>query len=214
MKTPKQFRMEILELRSEVEAIRDALLAKVGNANEPTWGVGKDCVRTGEALTSLLENQVLPDNYKVAVVGRFKAGKSSFVNELLGAKLAGEDTSPETAAVTTFVHGNEVKATIRFTSLESWVSIRRLFSEDPKHVDAHRVKMWESFSDKPKKKNDGDAVEVFDLPALEREFIRENGHTVEIRLDASGGKSSENAFRRKLKDWLYSRNSGMRKSTH
>ena len=193
--------MEILELRSEVEAIRDALLAKVGNANEPTWGVGKDCVRTGEALTSLLENQVLPDNYKVAVVGRFKAGKSSFVNELLGAKLAGEDTSPETAAVTTFVHGNEVKATIRFTSLESWLSIRRLFSEDPKHVDAHRVKMWESFSDKPKKKSDGDVVEVFDLPALEREFIRENGHTVEIRLDASGGKSSENAFRRKLKDF-------------
>jgi GTP-binding protein EngB required for normal cell division len=59
----------------------------------------------------LRENE-LPQDYKVAVIGRFKAGKSSFVNELLGRKLAGEDTSPETAAVTTFRYGERVLAKI------------------------------------------------------------------------------------------------------
>ena len=43
-----------------------------------------------------------PARLKVAVVGRFKTGKSSFVNELLGARLASEDTNPETAAITAF----------------------------------------------------------------------------------------------------------------
>ncbi|MGH8129075.1 MAG: hypothetical protein ACRETC_12075 [Gammaproteobacteria bacterium] len=45
-------------------------------------------------------------------MGRFKAGKSSFVIELLERQLAGEDTSPETAAITTFRSGDEVRATV------------------------------------------------------------------------------------------------------
>lgn len=176
-------------------------MKKVQNTREPTWGVGQDCARTAQALSSLLAHQIVPDSCKVAVVGRFKAGKSSFVNELLAARLAGEDTSPETAAVTTFRHGTAVRATVRFVSLESWDSLKQLHGEEPKHVDAHRVKIWQSFADKPRKNSDGEIVEVFDLSALERTYVKSGGHSIQIPLDKPGERSSENAFRRKLKDF-------------
>lgn len=201
MKSPKQIRTEIQTLRADVEAIRDLLVKKVQNPHEPLWGIGGDCSRAAQALGNILTNQVIPDCYKVAVVGRFKAGKSSFVNELLGARLAGEDTSPETAAVTTFQHGDLVKATIRFISSESWQNLRVLYQEDPKHIDAHRVKMWESFTDKPRKNADGEIVEVFDLPGLEAIYVKPGGYSMEIVLEHTGERRSENEFRRKLKEF-------------
>lgn len=201
MKSPKLLRTEIHALRGRVEEIRDLLVRKVQNTNEPAWGIGKDCARAAELLCSLLTNQVVPENYRVAVVGRFKAGKSSFVNELLGARLAGEDTSPETAAVTTFRHGDSVKATIRFVGRESWDAIKTLHKEDAKHVDAHRVKMWESFIDKPRKNSDGKIIEVFDLPGLEKIYVKPGGHSIEILLGKSDDKTAENAFRKKLKEF-------------
>lgn len=201
MKSPKLLRTEIHALRGRVEEIRDLLVRKVQNTNEPAWGIGKDCARAAELLSSLLTNQVVPENYRVAVVGRFKAGKSSFVNELLGARLAGEDTSPETAAVTTFRHGNSVKATIRFVGRESWDAIKSLHKEDAKHVDAHRVKMWESFIDKPRKNSDGKIIEVFDLPGLEKTYVKPDGHSIEILLGKTDDKTAENAFRKKLKEF-------------
>jgi predicted GTPase len=201
MKSPKQIRTEIQTLRADVDGIRDLLVKKVQNPHEPLWGIGRDCARTAEALSNILTNQVIPDCYKVAVVGRFKAGKSSFVNELLGARLAGEDTSPETAAVTTFQHGDSVKATIRFISSESWQNLRTLYQEDPKHIDAHRVKMWESFTDKPRKNADGEIVEVFDLPGLEATYVKQGGYSMEIVLEHTGERRSENEFRRKLKEF-------------
>ena len=81
--------------------------------------------------------QKLTSNYKtdssgavsdVKVVGRFKAGKSSFVNELLEGKLAGEDTSPETAAVTTFTYGQVIEAKINLINKTSWEEQKKLFS--------------------------------------------------------------------------------------
>ena len=61
-----------------------------------------------------------PAEYKVGVIGRFKAGKSSFVNELLGRKLAGEDCESETAAVTTFRAGPRVLARISLVNSAAW----------------------------------------------------------------------------------------------
>lgn len=201
MKSPKQLKSEILTLRASVEEIRDTLLHKVRDAKEPAWGIGRDCAKAAEALDSLLKTQVIPEHYKVAVVGRFKAGKSSFVNELLGARLAGEDTSPETAAVTTFVHGPTVRAKIRFVGAEAWEGLRRLYADDPKHIDAHRMKMWSSFDGKARKNSDGEVVETFDLASLAKTYVRPGGHVLEITLEKPGDKASENAFRRRLKEF-------------
>lgn len=201
MKSPKQLRTEIQTLRSGVEKIREVLHQKALDTTEPTWGIGRDCAKTAEALQEILRTQVLPEHYKVAVVGRFKAGKSSFVNELLGARLAGEDTSPETAAVTTFKHGEIVKATIHFMGKDAWDGLRGLHAEDPKHIDAHRMKVWSSFDGKARKNSEGEVLETFDLASLERTYVRPDGHTLEISLDKIGDRAAENAFRRRLKEF-------------
>jgi predicted GTPase len=201
MKSPKQLRSEIQTLRASVEAIRETLLVKVQDTREPTWGIGRACAKAAEALGSILKSQIVPEFYKVAVVGRFKAGKSSFVNELLGARLAGEDTSPETAAVTTFHHGQNVKAVIRFVESEIWESLRQLHREDPKHVDAHRMKMWDSFDGKARKNSEGEIIETFNLSELENTYIKPGGHSIEIGLDKLGDRASENSFRRRLKEF-------------
>jgi predicted GTPase len=196
MKSPRQVRSDIRTLTTHIGQVRDALHKKV---DVTVAEVGKECKRTSDVLAELLKSQELPENYKVAVVGRFKTGKSSFVNELLGARLASEDTNPETAAITTFRHGPRVKATVRFVSREEWVKLQALYAEDSKHIDAHRVKMWSSFG-KPRKAKDGEE-ESFDLPSLERQFLKAGGHNLEIELASDGTKKAETEFRRKLKEF-------------
>jgi signal recognition particle receptor subunit beta len=196
MKSPRQVRSDIRTLTTHIGQVRDALMKKV---DVTVAQVGKECKRTADALTELLKSQQLPENYKVAVVGRFKTGKSSFVNELLGARLASEDTNPETAAITTFRHGPRVKATVRFVSQEEWVKLQALYAEDPKHIDAHRVKMWSSFG-KARKAKDGDE-ESFDLPSLERQYLKPGGFSFDIELAGDGTKKAETEFRRRLKEF-------------
>jgi predicted GTPase len=201
MKPPKQLRTEINSLRANVSSIVKALRHRVHETKDPAWGVGLECEKTAGILDSLLSTQLVPDYFKVAVVGRFKAGKSSFVNELLGLRLASEDTSPETAAVTTFRYGATVKATIRFVSTDAWEALRRLHQDDPKHINAHRMKMWESFSGKTRKNSDGVTLETFDLSTLEKNYVKEGGHSIEIALSKMEDKPAESVFRRKLKEF-------------
>ena len=198
LKTPKQVRDDIRFLTSHLIQYRETLLK---HSDEPLADIGKECRRTAEALGDLLKTWELPEDYKVAVVGRFKTGKSSFVNELLGAVLASEDTNPETAAVTSFRHGSQVIAKIRFLPREEWVKIQEIYAVDAKHIDAHRVKVWNSFS-KSKKKKDSETDETdFNLKELEMQFIKPGGYQIDIALNPDGTKKSENEFRRKLKDY-------------
>ena len=197
MKTPKQIRENIRTLTVHISQVREALLRR---ADVEIAQVGKECKRTSDALAKLLEEQKLPEHYKVAVVGRFKAGKSSFVNELLDARLASEDTNPETAAVTTFRHGDEVKATIRFLSRDEWTKIQSLYQQDPRHINAHRVLKWHELG-KQRKNKDGEMEEGYDLQALEKEYIRDGGFSIEIHLANDGTKKAEAEFRRRLKEF-------------
>ena len=197
MTTPKQIRDDIRTLTVHLSQVREALLRR---SETRLAQIGKECRRTADALGELLKTQELPEDYKVAVVGRFKTGKSSFVNELLGARLASEDTNPETAAITSFRHGDQVKATVKFLPQQEWVKLLALHGEDSKHVDAHRVKIWNTFG-RPKKGKDGEVQEVFDLPALERQYVKPGGHQIEIHLAPDGTKKSENEFRRRLKEF-------------
>jgi hypothetical protein len=197
MKSPRQLRSDIRTLAQHIDQVREALLRR---AEVEIAQVGKECKRTSDTLAKLLEEQKLPEHYKVAVVGRFKAGKSSFVNELLDARLASEDTNPETAAVTTFRHGNEVKAAIRFLSRDEWTKIQSLYQQDPRHIDAHRILKWHELG-KPRKNKDGEMEEGFDLLGLETEYIRDGGFSIEIRLVNDGTKKAEAEFRRRLKEF-------------
>jgi len=197
MKSPRQVKSDIRTLATHIGMVRDALMKK---ADVELAQVGKECRRTSDVLAELLKTQELPESYKVAVVGRFKTGKSSFVNELLGARLASEDTNPETAAITTFKHGPRVRAIVRFVAEEEWVKLQGLYADDQKHMDAHRVRMWNSFG-KPRKSKDGELEESFDLPVLARQYLKPGGFRLEIELANDGTKKAETEFRRKLKEF-------------
>src|SRR4051794_17869645 len=94
------------KIREDLEAARNRVKSLIGllkqNQNEQRWGLGAECANAVTALGKLLDANEAPLDYKVAVIGRFKAGKSSFVNVLLDRRLAGVDPSLETAAVTPF----------------------------------------------------------------------------------------------------------------
>jgi GTPase Era involved in 16S rRNA processing len=196
MKSPAKLREELGNAIDNIKSVRDYLN---GKAEERTAGIGTECFNTASLLAGIVDNHKLPESYKVAVVGRFKAGKSSFVNELLDSKLAGEETSPETAAVTTFTYGVQVEARIKIIDKTFWEEQKKLFQDDPKNIDAHRAKMWESFT-KPRKNADG-IEEKFDLEQIEKELIYGGSGEILIRLDSSGGKAAAKAFRDKLKTY-------------
>ena len=196
--SPIQLRQNILAARAEIETVRQLLLA---SERERQLGLGSECARTATELKDLLEKQVVPSEYRVAVVGRFKAGKSSFVNELLGRKLAGEETNPETAAVTTFRYGPDVRARVYFLSREQWQSLKLLHADNPKDLEAHRIINWLRF---PTRKPDGgaDKPEVFDearLAALEREYLADGGKFVDLVVSDLNDRKAVIAFRKELK---------------
>lgn len=200
MKTPKQLRSDIQTLTTHLSDVQAALLRR---ADIKVARIGKECKRTADALGVLLKTQQVPDEYKVAVVGRFKAGKSYFVNELLGNKLASEGVFAETAAITTFRHGAEVKANISLVDIATWNKLKNLHAEDPKQVDAHRVRNWTDFAT-PKKTKEGEPDKVFDLPALERQYVHDGGFTHTLTLPANSTKKATNDFRRALKEFTSS----------
>lgn len=197
MKTPKQLRREIHDLSMHLSQVQAGLQSR---ATVKVASIGKECRRTAQALEQLLKSQQVPSEYKVAVVGRFKAGKSSFVNELLGNRLASEGTLAETAAVTTFKHGVNVQASIRFVKRLAWQELKAMYAKNPKDVDAHRIRSWEGFRI-PKESKEGEPEKVFDLTGLEQEHVRDEGHTVTLELPSGATKKATNEFRRQLKEY-------------
>lgn len=202
-KSPKQLRQAIEAAKGKISLIRGVLDA---NTQQKEWGLGIECYKTSKALEDLVQQHEVPSEYKVAVVGRFKAGKSSFVNGLLGRNLAGENTNPETAAVTTFIHGTKVKAVVRLIAKPEWEELKKLHSGDPKNLDAQRLANWVSFAKSRPGPGDGD-TETFDeskLAALEAQYLTADGLSIEINLDEALGRKGEAAFRKELKKFTSS----------
>lgn len=200
MRTPKQLRRDIQDLTTHLTQVQGGLERR---SSIKVAKIGKECQRSATALAELLQSQHVPTEYKVAVVGRFKAGKSSFVNELLPNRLASEGTLPETAAVTTFRHGQNVRASIRFVNNAVWQELKSLYAENPKHADAQRVRSWESFL-VPKKNKEGEPDTVFDLDSLEREYVRAEGYSITLDLAPHSTKKAANDFRKRLKQYTSS----------
>lgn len=164
-KSPLRFRQDVDNARGRVSLLVGVLRE---NQKERRWRLGEECARAADGLSRLLEEHSVPEDYKVAVIGRFKAGKSSFVNELLGSRLAGEDTNPETAAITTFRAGDPIVAKIRLIARETWDELRALHAKGPTDPAAHRIANWLKFSGKDPKASGSGPVEagVAFLPPL------------------------------------------------
>lgn len=92
---------------------------------------------------------------RIAVLGRFKAGKSSFLNHLFGRKLLPVGVVPVTAVVTEVAYGPEEEATVQFLD-GSWEEIS---------IDSIRSYITES--ENPENLKQVALVEV-ELPSLKR----------------------------------------------
>jgi signal recognition particle receptor subunit beta len=160
-----------------------------------------------KSLDEALAAAKIPDYYRVAIVGRFKVGKSSFVNKLTDERLAGVETSPETAAISLFRYADSTYAEVKFVPDEEWAELRAGYKEDPNNPAVKRYAGFAKFNERqPKRDKEGRLVPLHkaDLSALESRWLRPGGHT--HRIDAQNWKTKEGkaAFRREIKKYTSS----------
>src|SRR5438093_373533 len=139
-----------------------------------------------ELLDGALEQAKIPERYRVAVVGRFKVGKSSFVNKLAGEQLAGVDTNPETAAISVFRYDTSARAEIELVSKEEWDRLARDHAEDPKNSEVKRYDRFISFNESPRAK--------IDLESLVRQWVQPGGMLHAIPAQKWETKAGKKAF--------------------
>lgn len=142
-------------------------------------------------LDKALSSTILPDFYKVAVVGRFKVGKSSFVNAFTNSKIAGVSDKPETAAISVFRNADKVFAEVEMLDEKTWLELKN--KEDRRYFN------FSNFNERHKKDN------PVDLAALEAEYIKAEGlcHKINLSEDLPQ-KKAEVAFRKCLKEFTSS----------
>ena len=148
-------------------------------------------------LTDSLEQAKIPERYRVAVVGRFKVGKSSFVNKLADQRLAGVDTNPETAAISVFRYDTQARAEVELISREAWDRLAADHAEDPKSPDVKRYDRFVGFNERsPKKDKEGRIIASpkFDLAALASRWVVSDGKTHAVGAQDWDSKTGKKAF--------------------
>ncbi len=197
---------KLFELRDDAERLRLDLLALKDReqANyQPTLQEEID------AISEALMKSCVPEYFKVAVVGQFKTGKSSFVNRLAEERLAGVETNPETAAITLFRFGEEPRAVVRLLTAAEWNRMTELYEEAPQHPDAYRVAGLHGFNeDIAKRKNSlGELIpfDRIDPEALAAEWIVEEGREYAIACENWATKEGKLAFRKQIQKFTSTR---------
>lgn len=159
------------------------------------------------ALDDTLRLAKIPDHYRVAIVGRFKVGKSSFINTITDERLAGVETSPETAAISLFRYADESFAEIKFICRDEWQELNMVYKESPDNPEAKRYAGFSRFNERPPKR-DKDGRETarvrVDLTALEDKWLLPGGYTHTIKADNWKTKEGKNRFRREIKQFTSS----------
>ncbi len=149
----------------------------------------------------------IPDHYRVAIVGRFKVGKSSFVNKLTDERLTGVETSPETAAISLLRYAENTYAEVKFISIEEWEELRATYEADPTDPEVKRYSGFAKFNERPPKRDkDGPPVHhpKIDLKALAAKWLRSGGYTHRIQPGSWKTKEDKNSFRREIKKFTSS----------
>lgn len=150
-----------------------------------------------QLLSGALDQAAIPESYRVAVVGRFKVGKSSFVNKLADERLAGVDTNPETAAISVFRYDEKAHAEVEIISREEWHRLAADHAEDPKNPEVKRFDKFQTFNERPAKKDkDGKPVtrERIDLKVLADQWLEPGGKTFKINAKDWETKAGKKTF--------------------
>lgn len=188
-------------LGNELLALRDATVAlrqKLAEAQADELSAFRPELEGHiRALDETLALAKIPDHYRVAVVGRFKVGKSSFVNAITGEMLAGVRSSPETAAISLFRFADSTYAEVEFVSQEEWHALLDQHRDDPDNPDVKRYAGFIGFN----KNVDGQTI---DLPELEARWIKPGGYTHRVDAENWKTKDGKSRFKRELKQFTSS----------
>lgn len=147
----------------------------------------------------------IPDSYRVAVVGRFKVGKSQFVNKLLGVRLAGVHSNPETAAISVFRYSDEARAEIELVSREEWERLRADHAEDPDNAEVKRFHRFTHFNEKSSKVDSSEERMTFDLHRLVEDWVWPDGKVHHIKAGNWETDSGRKAFLAEIRKFTTSR---------
>lgn len=160
-----------------------------------------------EALDEALDQAQIPEHYRVAVVGRFKVGKSKFVNKLAGERLAGVHTNPETAAISIFRYDDKARAEVSLMSKEEWDRLAKDHADDPKNPEVKRYDRFINFNERPPKKSkDGKETqrEKLDLEALTETWLIPGGKTHMVEAEDWDTEKGKKAFLSKIRKFTSS----------
>lgn len=159
------------------------------------------------ALQKALADAHIPERYRVAVVGRFKVGKSSFVNKLAQEQLAGVETSPETAAISIFRYGEQARVEVALIGSEEWDNLRAAYEENPKDAEVKRYAGFIEFNNRPARKDkDGKEMkrEKVDLNNLAAQWLQPGGRVHTISADDWKSRDAKKEFRREVRQFTSS----------
>lgn len=155
-------------------------------------------------LDDALEQAHIPECYRVAIVGRFKVGKSAFVNKLAGQRLAGVGIHPETAAISVFRYDTNARAEIELISQEDWERLKSDHAEDPKNNEVKRYDRFINFNSRKDKDGKKLARQPYDLEVLIKEWVQPGGKKHVIEAENWGTKEGQNKFLAAIKKFTTS----------
>ncbi len=192
---------ELHEARDRILLLKQHLEHAV-NEELPAYRpfISEQITRLSEAL-----NQAhIPDRYRVAVVGRFKVGKSAFVNKLTGQRLAGVDTSPETAAISIFRYDTQTRAEVELVSAEEWQRLKDDHAEDPKNPEVKRYDRFIHFNELPGRKDkEGNFIprNQIDLNALVNRWVVPGGQIHQLKAENWETRDGKKSFLAAIKNF-------------
>ncbi|MBB6099401.1 tRNA U34 5-carboxymethylaminomethyl modifying GTPase MnmE/TrmE [Deinobacterium chartae] len=153
-------------------------------------------------LRGAVERSKKPERYRIAVVGSFKVGKSSFINKLFDLdNLAPVNTNPETATVTSFRYADQPRAVIRFMPKRSWQDMADIAQQDPGNLEARRYEGWHRHL-----ANLENAAEREGYERQLQALVRDEGYALVINCPNWMDQGIRKAFRSELKKYISSRN--------
>ena len=197
----------LFEVRDQAERLRMDVEALLGEEQPAYRGKLQEQI---DLLRAALDHSNVPQHFRIAVVGTFKTGKSSFVNKLAEERLAGVETNPETAAITLFRYADIPRAEVRLISAEAWSRMQELYNDAPQHPEVYRVAGLRAFNDEMAKRKDRAghpiAYEPIDTEQLIAQWVKPGGCTHTLLTDRWETAAGKQAFRRAIRAFTSSRN--------